>query len=151
MVDQLGDQEDPLQKKLRHSFEERQYGGSGGEQRRRSGQHKRTRFQTSGEFEEKGHQSGALRKEDIDIPNPTRKPISRAAKLLAIVMAPNDGPSRMHGLHGKKLMSVTSLPVMDQDSKLTVFSTDISLVFSFHWASFSLDTIKALCLASSRK
>lgn len=27
-------------------------------------------------------------------------------------MAPNDGPSRMHGLHGKKLMYVRSTPTL---------------------------------------
>ncbi|KAI9657178.1 MAG: hypothetical protein M1821_003345 [Bathelium mastoideum] len=116
LVDQLGEHEDPLQKKLRESFEERRYGGSGGKQRRRSGQQqqrpRRTRFQEleGEELTEKGPApSGALRKEDIDIPNPVRKPISRAAKLLAIIMAPNDGPSRMHGLHGKKLIYFTSV------------------------------------------
>ncbi|KAL9080195.1 MAG: hypothetical protein Q9157_000977 [Trypethelium eluteriae] len=111
LVDQLGDQEDPLQQKLRQSFEERRYGGSGGHQRRRSGHARRARFQESEEFAEKTPppQSGVIKKEDIEVPNPPRKPISRGEKLVAAIMAPNDGPSRMHGLHGKKLIYFTSV------------------------------------------
>ncbi|KAI9703070.1 MAG: hypothetical protein M1820_005942 [Bogoriella megaspora] len=111
LVDQLGDQEDPLQQKLRQSFEERRYGGSSNGKRRRSGAGKRARFQVSDDLAEKAEhrQSGALRKEDIEIPNPTRKLASAPERLLATIMAPNDGPSRMHGLHGKKLIYFTSI------------------------------------------
>jgi hypothetical protein len=50
-------------------------------------------------------QSGVVkRKEDIPIPNPAPKKISRGERFLVLLMAPNDGPSRIHGLHGKKLM-----------------------------------------------
>ena len=45
-----------------------------------------------------------LRLEDIEIPDPGPRTISKAERLLARIMAPNDGPSRIHGLHGKKLM-----------------------------------------------
>jgi len=45
-----------------------------------------------------------LRKEDIPIPTPPRRPLSFGHRLLAAAMAPGDGPSRIHGLHGKKLM-----------------------------------------------
>jgi hypothetical protein len=46
------------------------------------------------------------RKEEIPIPNPPPRHIPWAERLLVLAMAPNDGPSRLHGLHGKKLMYV---------------------------------------------
>jgi len=52
------------------------------------------------------------RKEDIQIPIVKNRSISKAEKLLAIIMAPNDGPSRMHGLHGKKLLYENSFFVI---------------------------------------
>lgn len=45
-----------------------------------------------------------LRKEDIYIPEPINRTITKAERFLVAIMAPDDGPSRMHGLHGKKLM-----------------------------------------------
>ena len=51
------------------------------------------------------------RKEDIPIPAPPPRRVSAAEKLLALIMAPNDRPSRLHGLHGKKLMCVRWLRV----------------------------------------
>ena len=69
---------------------------------------KRVRYKQD-EDQEKGPESGLIRsKEDIPIPTPLRRRISKAERLIAIVMAPNDGPSRMHGLHGKKLVCVYS-------------------------------------------
>jgi hypothetical protein len=46
------------------------------------------------------------RKEDIPIPNPPPRHIPWGERLIVLAMAPNDGPSRLHGLHGKKLMCV---------------------------------------------
>jgi len=43
-------------------------------------------------------------KDDIEIPDPGPQTISHASRILAAIMAPNDRPSRIHGLHGKKLM-----------------------------------------------
>lgn len=97
LVDQLADQEDPLRIRLRDSLED-----SYPPKHRR--QPKRARFQSQEGLNEKG--SGRLRKEDIEIPDPGPRTISKAHKLLAAIMAPNDRPSRIHGLHGKKLMSV---------------------------------------------
>jgi hypothetical protein len=52
-----------------------------------------------------GSRPGVIRrKEDIQIPIVKNRTISTAEKIIAIIMAPNDGPSRMHGLHGKKLL-----------------------------------------------
>jgi hypothetical protein len=66
---------------------------------------KRTRFQSQEGLNEKG--PGSIRKEDIEIPDIGPRTISKAEKILAAIMAPNDGPSRIHGLHGKKLVFVT--------------------------------------------
>jgi hypothetical protein len=91
LVDQLADREDPLRLRLEHDH-------SSSNPRR---QQKRTRF-ASHDFHEKGAQ--VIRKDDIEIPDPGPRTISRAERILASIMAPNDGPSRIHGLHGKKLM-----------------------------------------------
>ena len=89
-VDQLADQEDPLAIRLesRHPSHRRQP--------------KRARFASQDSLHEKGDRT--LRLEDIEIPDPGPRTISKAERLLARIMAPNDGPSRIHGLHGKKLM-----------------------------------------------
>jgi len=94
LVDQLADQEDPLRIRLRESLE----GGNSSRPRRPQ---KRVRYEPETRFNEKER---GLRLEDIQIPDPGPRSISKAERILAAVMAPNDGPSRIHGLHGKKLM-----------------------------------------------
>jgi hypothetical protein len=98
LVDQLADQEDPLRIRLRESVD-----GYPSKTRR---QPKRVRYQSQDGTAEKSAGSRKLRKEDIDIPDPGPRSISKAERILASIMAPNDGPSRIHGLHGKKLMLV---------------------------------------------
>jgi len=111
LVDQLADQEDPLRSKASQYLNDDQ-----GllHPRSRSHNHRVTKhvhYDPDKEYhyskEEATRQ--VLSKEDIPIPNPVRKPIGPGEKLLAIIMAPNDGPSRMHGLHGKKLLYFTSV------------------------------------------
>lgn len=68
---------------------------------------KRARFHSPGELYEKS--SAPLHKTDIEIPDPGPQTISQGARILAAIMAPNDGPSRIHGLHGKKLIYFTSI------------------------------------------
>ncbi|KAF1970177.1 high affinity glucose transporter [Bimuria novae-zelandiae CBS 107.79] len=99
LVDQLAAQEDPLSARLRDSLE----GGHASRPRR---QQKRVRYDSGTRFNEKDR---ALRKEDIEIPDPGPRSISKAERILAAIMAPNDGPSRIHGLHGKKLIYFTSV------------------------------------------
>lgn len=100
LVDQLADREDPLRIRLRESLDQGQPSG-----RRRT--QKRARFASQHDLDEKS--SRPIRKEDIEIPDPGIQTISRPARILAAIMAPNDGPSRIHGLHGKKLIYFTSI------------------------------------------
>lgn len=91
LVDQLADREDPLRLHLEQDY-------SSSNPRRHQ---KRARF-ADHDLHEKGAQG--IRLEDIDIPDPGPRTISKAERILAAIMAPNDRPSRIHGLHGKKLM-----------------------------------------------
>jgi hypothetical protein len=101
LVDQLADEEDPLRIRLRQSLED-EVGGVG---KHRGKKQKRVRYRSSEDTREKSHHPGVVkRKEDIPIPDPGPRTISRGEKILAYIMAPRDGPSRIHGLHGKKLM-----------------------------------------------
>ncbi|KAF2002529.1 high affinity glucose transporter [Amniculicola lignicola CBS 123094] len=102
LVDQLADAEDPLRIRLRESVE-----GARPQKQRR--QQKRARFHSQEDVREKAGRPGTIRKEDIEIPTPRHRTISAAEKLLAAIMAPRDGPSRIHGLHGKKLIYFTSV------------------------------------------
>jgi len=95
LVDQLADREDPLRINLE----------AGNPSRPRQKQ-KRARFASQDLHEKGAHQ---LRLEDIEIPDPGPRTISKAEQILARIMAPNDGPSRIHGLHGKKLIYFTSV------------------------------------------
>ncbi|GAB7345179.1 hypothetical protein MBLNU457_3562t1 [Dothideomycetes sp. NU457] len=103
LVDQFAE-EDPLRP--------RQTGESIELQRRptsRSRSRKRVHYQDNEEEEKHTFRGAPKKKEDIPIPNPTRQPAHIGQRLLAAVMAPNDGPSRIHGLHGKKLIYFTSV------------------------------------------
>ncbi|KAF3036694.1 hypothetical protein E8E12_005574 [Didymella heteroderae] len=95
LVDQLAEQEDPLTIRLESQLPP---------QRRHK---KHARFASQDSLYEKGQRE--LRLEDIEIPDPGPRTISKAEKILARIMAPNDGPSRIHGLHGKKLIYFTSV------------------------------------------
>ena len=94
LVDQLGD-EDPLAPRR-----------SSREQGRRG---RRVRYAQE-EKPRGGSQAGAvIRKEEIHIPSPTPKRLNWGERTLALIMAPGDGPSKMHGLHGKKLIYFLSI------------------------------------------
>lgn len=95
LVDQLADQEDPLRSRLRDPLPQ-----TSGQRRGRP--HKQVRYHPDVEDNEK--KAAALRKEDIHIPVPPQRKINFGERVLVAIMAPNDGPSRIHGLHGKKLM-----------------------------------------------
>lgn len=108
LADQL-DEEDPLAGRVRGSSEELHRRG-------RSSQ-KRVRYASaSGEKEGSRHHrhrsaSGVpRRKEDIHVPTPPPRRLNWGERLLAAALMPGaDGPSRMHGLHGKKLIYFLSI------------------------------------------
>ncbi|RMX98423.1 hypothetical protein D0867_12445, partial [Hortaea werneckii] len=114
LVDQLADEEDPLaghfkadddhQTKRGRSSQKRQkavrYASNGSQEKPYTGRSKTT---------SSTQRPGVVKKEDIYIPSPPSRPLSWGQKLLATIMAPNDGPSRMHGLHGKKLLYFLSI------------------------------------------
>ncbi|EOA86084.1 uncharacterized protein SETTUDRAFT_47694 [Exserohilum turcica Et28A] len=97
LVDQLARRQDPLRIRLEQAH------AAANPPRQHP---KRTRF-ASQHLHEKGPH--AIFKDDIEIPDPGPRTISKAERILAAIMAPNDGPSRMHGLHGKKLIYFTSV------------------------------------------
>jgi hypothetical protein len=109
LVDQLAEEEDPLAARVRGtSFE---VDRCNSHKRGRSGQQpKRVRYASdNGHGEKHAHPGVVRRKEDIRIPTPPPRRLNWGEKLLAAVMAPGDGPSRMHGLHGKKLIYFLSI------------------------------------------
>jgi hypothetical protein len=98
LAEQLADEEDPLQIKLRASLDEEVFGGSS----RRPLRNKRVRYQNNTkDTEEKGFHPGFV-KEDIEIPTPGPRYISRAEHILAAIMS--GGERQMHGLTGKSLV-----------------------------------------------
>ncbi|GAM82251.1 hypothetical protein ANO11243_002300 [Dothideomycetidae sp. 11243] len=106
LVDQLADEEDPLRPRLQG---EEAYELAERVPSRAKGR-KKVRYQDPHPSEKRGHTAAVPKnKEDIPIPTPPRRPIGLAHRLLAAIMSPNDGQSRMHGLHGKKLIYFTSV------------------------------------------
>jgi len=96
LVYQLGEQEDSLSIRLEENLPRSQ------SKRSRRGRH----VHYASDFESDNEKQAGFprRKEDILIPEPPQRTISLGERLLVRIMAPNDGPSRLHGLHGQKLM-----------------------------------------------
>jgi hypothetical protein len=101
LAEQLADEEDPLQIKLRDSLDEQVFGSAS----RRPTRHKKVRYQdeATDTEEQKDYQVG-FSKEDIEIPNPAPRYISRGEHILAAIMS--GGERQMHGLTGKALVYV---------------------------------------------
>lgn len=97
LAEQLADAEDPLQIKLRESLDNQIFGGSS-----RRNKHKKVRYDSEVEHrEEKSRHSGIV-KEDIEIPSPAPRQISRTEHILAAIMS--GGERQMRGLTGKPLV-----------------------------------------------
>jgi len=62
-----------------------------------------------GEEKEQQHAGLHISKEEIPIPNPPPPRLNWGERTLALLIMPGDGPSRMHGLHGKKLIYFLSI------------------------------------------
>lgn len=106
LAEQLADEEDPLQIRLRDSLDEELFRGAAA--RARGRQPKRVRYQQSDHLKRKINHPG-VDKEAIEIPNPPPRRISRAEKALATIMTGNRAASQMHGLTGKPLLYVDGL------------------------------------------
>jgi hypothetical protein len=105
--DQLFDQEDPLSAALASELPNRSRDRgtvAGAARLPGSARKKKVRYDISESEGEKKRTGVVKRKEDIAIPSPPPRRIPLGERILVLIMAPNDGPSRMHGLHGKKLM-----------------------------------------------
>ena len=104
LVDQLAAEEDPLAHRVRSTEDYSRRG--------RSSQ-KRVRYASDQQHvEEKGHhqQPGVVkRKEEILIPTPPAPRLNIGERALVAIMSPGDNHSRMHGLHGKKLIYFLSI------------------------------------------
>ncbi|TAQ84912.1 hypothetical protein B7494_g6760 [Chlorociboria aeruginascens] len=102
LAEQFADAEDPFQITLRPSLDEQGFGVTSKRSRP-----KRVRYQDQLEHpEHKGFHCGLV-KEDIEIPNPAPRNISRAEHTIAAIMS--GGERQMHGLTGKPLVYFTSI------------------------------------------
>ncbi len=98
LAEQLGEAEDPLQIKLQDTLDDQGLGASS----RRPLRHKKVRYQNdSGDAGRKEYQPGP-RKEQIEIPKPGPRYITRAEHIIAAAMS--GGERQMHGLTGKPLV-----------------------------------------------
>ena len=114
LAEQLADEEDPLQIKLRESFEDENLGWS--QSRSRGRQPKRVRYSQQDNLERKTINPG-LDKEAIKIPEPAPRQITRIEAVLATIMTGNRSASQTHGLTGKPLLYVIcSKPCIGTDS-----------------------------------
>jgi hypothetical protein len=88
-----------LQIKLRDSLDDQVFGGAS---KRRGSRIKRVRYREDhGETEHQEYNRGVV-KEDIPIPNPGPRNISRVERAIASMMS--GGERQMHGLTGKPLV-----------------------------------------------
>jgi hypothetical protein len=105
LVDQLADQEDPLRIALADEVRPTRSSRGGVFGSKPGSKKKRVHYNPQERDGDNEKHSGVVRrKEDIPIPNPPPRNIPAGERLLVLIMAPSDGPSRLHGLHGKKLM-----------------------------------------------
>ena len=97
LAEQLGE-EDPLQIKLRDSLDDQVFGRS----RRRGSRANRVRYREGHEERVFQEDNRGVVKEDIPIPNPGPRKISRVEHAIASMMS--GGERQMHGLTGKALV-----------------------------------------------
>ncbi|PPJ49806.1 hypothetical protein CBER1_03316 [Cercospora berteroae] len=115
LVDQLADEEDPLAARLQESFSPNNNSNSSPRRTlkpKSSSKHVRYASSPHDEKRRRSRHPGSSvpkRIEDIVVPSPPRRPANWGVRLLARIMAPTDGPARMHGLHGKKLIYFLSI------------------------------------------
>jgi hypothetical protein len=96
LAEQLADAEDPLRIQLPAYLGDQVFGGSSRRPTRR-----KIRYNASEAVERKEYHPG-LAKEEIEIPNPAPRYITRGEHILAAIMS--GGERQMHGLTGKPLV-----------------------------------------------
>ncbi len=98
LAEQLADAEDPLRIKLRASLDEEVFGETS---RQPTRHHKKVRYHDSENSEPKEYHPGLV-KEEIEIPTPAPRYITRAEHIIAAAMS--GGERQMHGLTGRPLV-----------------------------------------------
>ena len=98
LAEQIGE-EDPLQIKLRDSLDEEVFSSS---RPRRGSRAKQVRYREDHDEREQRRYNRGVAKEDIRIPSPGPRKISRVEQALASMMS--GGERQMHGLTGKPLV-----------------------------------------------
>ncbi|KAI9894626.1 MAG: hypothetical protein M1814_001982 [Vezdaea aestivalis] len=103
LAEQLADEEDPLQIKLKDSLD------SSHANKSRTRQTKRVRYHHQSTNSHNKESRAGLEKSEIYIPDPGPRSILLAERLLAIIMTGDRESSHMHGLTGKPLLYFTSV------------------------------------------
>jgi hypothetical protein len=98
LAEQSADAEDPLRIKLRTSLDEQVFSDTS---RRPTRHHKTVRYHDSENAERKEYHPGLV-KEEIEIPTPAPRYITRAEHIIAAAMS--GGERQMHGLTGRPLV-----------------------------------------------
>ncbi|KAI4274443.1 MAG: hypothetical protein L6R38_006102 [Xanthoria sp. 2 TBL-2021] len=106
LAEQLADEEDPLQIKLRDSFDPELLNRPGSKPRAATPKH--VHYIPHDHLERKTTNPG-IDKEAIQIPEPPPRQIGRTEYCLAIIMTGNRSKSQSHGLTGKPLLYFTSV------------------------------------------
>lgn len=101
LAEQLASEEDPLQIPLRGSLQEEELGGSNSTHRIRHPRH--VQYAQQDHLHRKNTNPG-VDKEAIQIPEPSRRHVSSAEKIIALIMTGDSVSSRTHGLTGKPLL-----------------------------------------------
>ncbi|KAI4242689.1 MAG: hypothetical protein L6R40_003910 [Gallowayella cf. fulva] len=106
LAEQLADEEDPLQIKLRDSFDRRLFGASRSKPRLPTPKHV---HYLPGHHPEPKTTNPGIDKEAIHIPEPPPRQIGRMDYFLALIITGNWLRSQSHGLTGKPLLYFTSV------------------------------------------
>lgn len=112
LVDQLADEDDPLQARSSGQEADDPHASLTGRasKRKRGRLGKRVNFAAQPDGDglpsKEGFVGVPASQDDIPVPTPHRKPVSFGHRFVALCLAPMNSHARIHGLYGQKLMSV---------------------------------------------